>query len=172
MRKITAILLVVLIMSFILIGCGKGNTKEIPPLEEVYGSLQEKVPSMTGYAIFDENNDPNGNLGRPGNYIAKGDFSDERVKERDPEFKEEGDISLEGGTLEVFENKKDCQARTDYLQKMSDPSLGALAVNQYMYKYDLALFRVSYDLTASQAEEYQKAMDEILGQESEVVTYE
>ncbi len=172
MRKLASIFLIGVMMSAVLTGCGKGGVKEIPPLEEVYTALQEKIPDMTGYAVFDENNDPNEKLGRPGSYIAKGDFSDTRVDETDPAFKEEGDISLNGGTIEVFESKKDCQARTDYLQKMSDPSLGALALNQYMYKYDRALFRVSYDLTASQAEEYQKAMDEILGQESKEITYE
>ena len=170
MKKFMAILLGSMMICSLLTGCGKSSSKEMPTLDEVYTALQEKVPEMTGYAIFDETNDPNGNLGRPGNYIAKGDFSDERVDEISPEFKEEGDISLHAGTIEFFKNKKDCDARSEYLQKMSDPSLGALGVNQYMYKYDLALFRVSFDLTASQAEEYHKAMDEILGEKSKEIT--
>ena len=49
----------------------------------------------------------------------------------------------------------------------SEPELGAFGVNQYIYKYNLAVFRVSYDLTPSQAEEYKQAMDEIMGEVSE-----
>lgn len=106
--------------------------------------------------MHDENTDPNGNLGVPSNYITKADFSDSRV--------EQTGERLSGGTIETFLNKNDCQNRADYLKKMSNSSMGAFGVNQYIYEYDLSVFRVSYDLTSEQAEEYHEQMTEIINE--------
>ena len=44
--------------------------------------------------------------------------------------------------------------------------MGAFGIDQYIYKYDLAVFRVSFDLTPSQAKEYKTIMDGIMGEVS------
>nr|WP_288830461.1 hypothetical protein [uncultured Clostridium sp.] len=49
--------------------------------------------------------------------------------------------------METFSSKEDCKKRTEYLNKMNDPSIGFLALNQYVYQYDKALLRIDYDLT-------------------------
>ncbi|MBP3853469.1 MAG: hypothetical protein J6D18_02755, partial [Erysipelotrichaceae bacterium] len=71
---------------------------------------------------------------------------------------------LHGGTIEVFRSEKDCDNRTKYIQSFMRADLGAFGVNQYVYQYDKALFRVSYDITPDQAQVYKEQMDEILGQ--------
>ena len=132
-------------------------------LSSVFDRLQEKIPSLTEYQIFDSSSDPNGLLGRPKQYIQKADGWDSRKEV----FDKEGDYAID---IEVFKNKADCQSRYEYLQQFTDPNLGIMGLNQYMYKYDLAIFRVDYDLTPEAAEEYKQAMDEIIGEVS--VQYE
>ena len=44
--------------------------------------------------------------------------------------------------------------------------MGAFGLNQYMYKYKLAIFRVDFDFTPTEAEAFKAAMDEIVGEES------
>ena len=66
------------------------------------------------------------------------------------------------GTLETFVTEEDCKKRTDYLNSMNDPSFGFLALNQYVYSYKKVLFRVEYDLSPEQAEEYHQQMNAIM----------
>lgn len=125
--------------------------------EEAIIALQEKITDITSVVVYDEETDPNGLLGRVGEYIGKADFYDSRLESE----------TTEAGTIEVFSSESDCDDRYEYLSQFADSSLGILGLNQYVYKYDLAVFRVSYDLTPSQAEEYKEAMDEIMGEVSE-----
>lgn len=127
---------------------------ELPNSEDLLRELKEINSNLSDIQAFTADNDPNGSLGRPNQYVSKADFSDFRV-EQIGEY-------LCGGTIETFLTKEDCQARADYLRLMSDPSLGAFGVNQYIYQYDRVLFRVDYDLTPEQAEEYHKQMTDIV----------
>ena len=47
-------------------------------LSSVFDRLQEKIPSLTEYQIFDSSSDPNGLLGRPKQYIQRADGWDSR----------------------------------------------------------------------------------------------
>lgn len=147
---------VVIVLSFMAMlgvtACSASKPKAKVTAESAVTALQEKIPDITNITVYDEKTDPNENLGRPGQYIGKADFFDARMENKEDN----------AGTIEVFTSKSDCKGRYDYLCKLSDPGLGALGVNQYIYKYDFAVFRVSYDLTPSQAEEYKQAMDEII----------
>lgn len=130
--------------------------QEFPSSEQLLLALKSKNPNLIDIDVFDENTDPNGKLGRPGYYISKADFSDSRI-EQVGEY-------LCGGTIETFLNTKDCEKRTEYLKSLAESGTGVIAVNQYIYPYDLVLFRVDYDLTPKQAEEYRLQMAEILEQ--------
>ena len=156
MRKVASLILLV-VMVFSLSACGSSEPKVEITAESSLTSLQEKISNVTGIVVYDEETDPNKNLGRPGQYIGKADFFDDRME----------DTEDNAGTIEFFSSKSDCNDRYEYLCKLSDPELGVFGVNQYIYKYDLAVFRVSFDLTPTQAEEYKAAMDEIMGEVSE-----
>ena len=156
MKRFTMILLSFVLL-FSLTACGSSEPAVEVTAESAVTALQEKIPDITSITVYDEETDPNENLGRPGQYIGKADFFDSRM-----EYEEDN-----AGAIEFFSSKSDCDDRYEYLCKLSDPELGAFGVNQYIYKYDLAVFRVSYDLTPSQAEEYKQAMDEIMGEVSE-----
>lgn len=156
MRKVASLILLV-VMVFSLSACGSSEPKVEITAESSLTSLQEKISNVTSIVVYDEETDPNENLGRPGQYIGKADFFDDRME----------DTEDNAGTIEFFSSKSDCNDRYKYLCKLSDPELGVFGVNQYIYKYDLAVFRVSFDLTPTQAEEYKAAMDEIMGEVSE-----
>ncbi len=156
MRKVASLILLV-VMVFSLSACGSFEPKVEVTAESSLTSLQEKISNVISIVVYDEETDPNENLGRPGQYIGKADFFDDRME----------DTEDNAGTIEFFSSKSDCNDRYEYLCKLSDPELGVFGVNQYIYKYDLAVFRVSFDLTPTQAEEYKAAMDEIMGEVSE-----
>lgn len=126
----------------------------IPSAEGILNELKAKNANLSGVDAFNSSTDPNGKLGRPGYYISKADFSDSRVKQV-------GEY-LCGGTLETFSSEADCKNRTNYLNSLNNPSYGFLALNQYVYSYKKVLFRVDYDLTPEQAEEYHQQMNEIM----------
>ncbi len=166
MKKIVVLALGLALM-FSLTACGnetqpqqenqQAEQKEEPVVletDKILEKLKTDVANVTEITVFDENTDPNKNLGRPNQYTGKGNFFDDRVENDN------------AGTIEIFNTEQDCQDRYDYLCKMSDPELGKLGVNQYIYKYDLVVFRVSFDLSPSDADVYRKVMDKIIDQES------
>lgn len=157
MKKGIAMVLSLLLL--LLAGCGD----EASTLQITSDSLSAAISGVEGFGstiIYTAETDPNELLGRPDNYIGKFDFSDTRCEQ----YSEE---DLVGGTVEYFEDAGDCTDRYDYLQQMNDPSLGAFGTNEYMYKYNTVLLRVSYELTEEQAEAYRDAMSAFLGEEPE-----
>jgi hypothetical protein len=153
MKKILLFLLMVLMMT----GCSAEKKAELPHAEGLLTELKGKNSNLEKIQAFTAETDPNEKLGRPGYYISKADFSDTRLEQEGSEY-------LVGGTLETFSSKGDCNKRAEYLNKMNDPSIGFLAVNQHIYKYDKVLLRVDYSLTSEQAEEYKIQFDEIMKQ--------
>lgn len=154
MKKVFLLLL----MFFMITGCGSAEKKaELPDSESLLTELKTKNSNLDKIQAFTEETDPNEKLGRPGYYISKADFSDSRLDQEGSEY-------LVGGTLETFSSKGDCDKRAEYLNKLNDPSIGVLAVNQYIYKYDNVLLRVDYNLTPEQANEYKSQFDQIMKQ--------
>ena len=99
---------------------GEGAIKE--EVEPVYEdlvdsqSLAEQIKAANSNVgeieAFDESTDPNGNLGRPGEYISKADFEDTRLEQY-------GEYHV-GGTIETFENEFDCNDRYEYINTWQD----------------------------------------------------
>lgn len=133
---------------------------EFPTAEELLIQLKAMNSNMLEIQAFDENSDPNKLLGTPDSYIGKANFSDIRV--------EQYDTLLSGGTVEVFADAEDCDARAQYLELLSNPALGAFGLNEYIYQYDTVIFRVTHDLTEAAAEEYHEQMDEIMSQYTDI----
>ena len=156
MRKIIVMLVSLLLL---LSGCGSEPKQEVKITSETLLAALSSVSTCGETIIYTAETDPNEKLGRPDNYIGKADFEDTRCEQL-------GEYYV-GGTFEYFSSEKNCNSRHEYLLKLSDPSLGAFGVNQYIYKYSTVILRVDYDLTLEQAEEYRDAMTEYLGEEPE-----
>ena len=103
---------------------------------------------------YTEETDVNGLLGRPGEYISKVNFADTRIDQYDPE-------DPLGGTIEVFSSKGDMEKRKKYLEGFAEESslLGGYYI--YVSPDNLAIMRIDYDLTPTQADEYNNAFIEI-----------
>jgi hypothetical protein len=172
-KRFVAVIMV-LLMIVCMSGCGNtgnsgntsadtGNVTKIPETaEEIMYALKNVNPNVGEIVVYDESTDPNGNLGRPGQYTGKADFEDITVEQdSESEF-------VNGGTVEVFASKADCDSRYSYLKGFMGADMGILGLNQYMYKYDKVIFRVSFDVLPSAAEEYKSQMDELLHEEGEI----
>lgn len=157
MKKLIALLLCILC---IFSGCGGNQKSEVEITSDTLITALSSVESFDKSVIYTEETDPNELLGRPNNYIGKADFSDTRCEQWSED-------NLAGGTFEYFSNEADCDSRYEYLLKLSDPSLGALGVNQYIYKYSTVILRVDFELTSTQAEEYRDALTSYLSEEPE-----
>ena len=147
--------------------------EEAAPAEHTSGEALEALKKanshVTDIIVWDESTDLNGNLGRPGQYVSKADFSDDRVEEHWTTEEEKMKRGLSGGTMETFSSESDCDKRCTYLQGFMGADSGALGLKQYVYKYPKAIFRVSYDVVPSEAEVYKTQMDEIMGVKSEAI---
>ena len=131
---------------------------EMVDAENLLNQLKEVNTNVGTIIVYTAETDANQLLGRPGYYTSKASFEDLRIEQYDVAN------DPKGGTVEVFENTEDGDSRYEYLSSMQDPSLGAFGVNQYIYKYDKAIFRISYDITPDEAEVYHSAIDAIMSQ--------
>lgn len=108
---------------------------------------------ISGSLVITETNDPNNLIGRPGQYVSKVVFADERASESLDENAPSNDA---GGSVEVFTDAATAQARSEYIQAAL-AKLGPAAGTEYHYLAGRALVRVTGDLLPSVAAEYEKA---------------
>ena len=169
-REKWGLLLLVAVLCVALTGCvdqdgAVQREKRQPTAEEAMQALQQQFPeAIDTVIVYDEYTDPNKLLGRPGEYLGKADFVDSRIEMNKNPYMSEA--LKEGGTLECFAKAADCDARYDYLCSMNGIELGVFGANAYLYKYERAIFRVSYQLPPADAAAYQQAMDGIFGEAS------
>ena len=133
---------------FALCACGGGEQKALETAEDYLVALQEAGCPIGEITVFNAETDPNGNLGRPNQYTAKADFTDTTAE-------------TAACTIEVFATAEDCESRYEYLQQFADPEMGAFGLNQYMYKSELAILRIGYDVTPDNAKIYEEAFTEL-----------
>jgi len=103
-------------------------------------------------AVYNEDNDPNKLLGRPGQYIGKANFRDPRAES---DHAKGIDIS-EGGAIEVFASEDEAKKRADFVEAIGKSGIGPLA--EYDYRRGRVLLRVAGDLTPRQARQYKRAL--------------
>jgi hypothetical protein len=117
-------------------------------------NLKDAGLPITDSAVITETNDANDLIGRPGQYVSKVAFADSRLGVPiDPaEPGNEG-----GGSIEVFADGADAQARSDYIQATLQ-SLGPIAGTEYHYLTGPILVRVTGELPPSVAAEYEAAV--------------
>lgn len=120
----------------------------------VLAELQSAGLPITDSAAVTETNDANNLIGRPGQYVSKVAFADNRVGQPIDQAAPGNDA---GGSIEVFATASDAQTRSDYIRK-SLASLGPAAGTEYHYLTGSALVRVTGVLPPSAAAEYETAV--------------
>lgn len=125
--------------------------------EAVAKELQNAIPTVKVSIVYTEESDPNHQLGRPGGYLSKVQFSDSRIPAAEVEFTEEHDLAR-GGSVEVFATEAAAEKRAEYIQKIGE-SMPTFA--EYDYVQGPVLLRVSKILTPTQATEYEQALAEL-----------
>lgn len=120
--------------------------------EEFVKKIVEAGFPIKNIIVYTEETDPNNQLGRPNGYISKANFADDRCEQYDA-------TDPEGGNFEVFKNVEDCTDRKEYIESVYKANS---IFRMYMYQFDNVLFRLSRELTPSQAAEYENAVISIL----------
>ncbi|MFJ7746415.1 hypothetical protein [Peribacillus sp. NPDC097295] len=151
-----------MLVSVIFLACMTGCASKQEPVtvEGITKSFAEAKLPIGDIETFNKDTDPNEQLGKPGYYTEKADFADNRLEQVEDEYSDEKDLI--GGKIEIFESEEDAQKRFNYLEKMNDPELGPLALDEYVYLQDNVLLRITYDLSEKQAKEYNKTLENYL----------
>ena len=118
--------------------------------EEIVKEFIKEGLDIGTVIVYDETTDPNKKLGRPNQYISKASFSDSRLTQ---EVYEGADPV--GGTVEVFNNSNDAKTRYDYIYSVTHGTI----YEQYMYLHKNVLLRLDFNLTPTQASEYEKVLN-------------
>lgn len=120
---------------------------------QVVDGLRSAGLPIGAVEVFDESNDPNERLGRPGQYTSKASFADTRIGA-------DVDGVEGGGDVEAFDDSTAMSARADYLEGFADrPPIGGW----YQYTAGNAILRVPFALTPDQAEQYDSALQALFG---------
>ena len=155
MKRAIAFVLAVL-LCVALVGCSAPTQSTVSPsfnnapkenpvtASQIVATFVKEGLPLSNITVYTSETDPNERLGRPGEYTSKVNWGDARYPESltgDSDF----------GTIEVFDNQKDLEARKDYIENIFETTP---LLKQYMYEEGLALLRLDYSLTPEQAEEY------------------
>lgn len=121
-----------------------------PPESFIIERIKD-IDGITGYAGVTEDNDPNGNLNKPGGYTSTVFFAYDKVE--DPHNVLNGTIidnaTDGGGSIEVYATEEDAVKREEYLA-LFDGSVTASGSHKVV---GTVLVRTSNELTASQQKE-------------------
>lgn len=115
---------------------------------QVAAALKARGIPLTVVKVYNADDDPNHQLGRPGGYTSKVAFSDTHAMER-------------GGSVEVFTNQDDAIKRGDYIQTLTRgaPILGL----EYDYIAGPVILRVTGGLSPTVANTYAAALRQATG---------
>lgn len=166
MKKILSIILlsVLTLGLFSCGGSGESAEKEKPlTSDQIVQKMKDDYSlPITQELTYTEETDENGLLGRPDQYTSKTSWNDENDADDVEMCTEYPDEDYRYCTLEVFENRSDAQERQDYIESVWDKG-GSLRQDQYIYRAENALLRVTYAITPDQATKYEAAFYEIMG---------
>lgn len=111
-------------------------------------ALRASNPNVTAVTVYDETNDPNNLIGRPGQYTSAAQLTDARAA---------GGEGIDAGlVIEVFATPQEAQARSTYIQDtLAD--LGPAFGTEWHHMQGTHLLRVSGTLVPSANDEYAAA---------------
>lgn len=115
---------------------------------DVLANLTDAGLPIGTSVVWTPDTDPNKLLGRPGNYINKATWIDERVASECPDG--EPDWAC-GGDIELFDDPQALTTRFDYLGTFASNFPGGY----YMWRTDTAIVRVGFALTPDDAAGYE-----------------
>ena len=138
-----------LIAGMLLVGCGESQQVSVTPSAVLESFKKAGIP-VVKEEIYTAETDSNKLLGRPNQYTAKANWADSRL--------EQSAEDITGGTVEIFNNEADLNARKDYVEKIGK-AMPMLV--QYQYQHGLVLIRLDKSLSPAQAAEYEAALGSI-----------
>lgn len=107
------------------------------------------MTSVTKLVTIDEDNDPNGKIGRPGGYVSAATLYDQAVTCTE--------LGVEcGATVEVWADEAAATERSKFIQTALKGANGLLG-EEYHYQDGPVLLRVFGDIKPSVAKKYQAA---------------
>ncbi|MDQ0230711.1 hypothetical protein [Metabacillus malikii] len=148
---------------------------DLKDVDAIAAYFKDKGLPISDSRTYNEDDDPNELLGRPGGYIGKMDFIDKNVEKKlietekteynIPEdetkatMREKFGVS-NGGSIEVFANQDDAKKRFEYVSQVAS-ELGGM-FTEYGYQEKNIYLRLSKSLTPTQADEYEKVLKELV----------
>lgn len=130
------------------VGSAAASTTGTPTAQQVIFKLKTAGMPIGKFKVYNERNDGNHLLGRPGQYTSKVNFRDKRVPAS-------GDFDVTGGgAVEVFASKADAKRRYDYVSAIAKSPL----FSEYDYLEGKVLLRLSHILTPTQAKRYEASL--------------
>jgi len=156
-RKVLPTLLLLLTVA-VAAGCSSAPTATSEPtkkpkiatVEDIVNAFENSGIPIAWVEVYTAETDPNELLGRPGQYIAKANWADDRLEQSggDPR----------GGTVELFKSQGDLRKRKEYIETVIQ-AFPPLA--EYIYAKGNALLRLDHGLTPAQAAEYQEVFESL-----------
>jgi hypothetical protein len=132
----------------LLIACSRpASTTPNTPAEVLDRFRANGIP-IEEVSTYSAATDPTHLLGRPGQYIAKATWRDGRLPARRLP-------GVEGGTLEIFANEAE---RANYQNAVVTVTTSATGYTEYRYAKGPVLVRLTHELTADQAADYERVV--------------
>lgn len=161
MKKNLSLILLSVLVVVLMAGCSSGGgttaaeTKTKIDITKMSGEEIIQLYADAGFPIeniqvLTAETDKGELLGRPNQYASKVIFEDARSDSPAAGSATEGTA---GGSIEVFNNAEDAQARYDYIQPITENAM----FSQYLYLYDNVFLRIDGALTPDQAAQYEAA---------------
>lgn len=142
MKKKILLVILSLTMIGVMVGCDKNVPEEIIPTTlEVYQKFVDAGLPVGDYVDYTEETDPNGLMNKSGQYVAKMNFAIEGIFQFDAS-------DPQGGSIEIFKNTKDAQARKEYIDKIGGAS--PMFAESSEIVYGIILIRLNRDVTNTQ----------------------
>ncbi len=149
MKRIVVLLLTIITL-LSLVSCSQ---KDVTTQEFIEGFELAGFP-INNVQVYTENSDPNGLLGRKGQYYAKFNFNHN---------------DIDGCTVEIFRNHNDAKRRQDYVNMVADTSNLAF-LQKYMVLEKNYLLRLPHNLTPEEVLMYTTTFEQIIDPKLEVTS--
>jgi hypothetical protein len=139
-----------MVLFALLAGCAKEQNIGLTANDYVKKLGDAGLP-IQNIVVYTAENDPNGALGHPHQYISKANFDDDRIEQKD-------ETVLCGGSIEIFNSEADAENRKTYLDGNGEDHPVCV---EYSFIKGSVLLRLSGSLTQDQAAEYEAAFMKI-----------
>lgn len=143
MKKIT-VLLTALVLSASLIGCAKEEAT-LPTTVDIYNMFVDTGLPVGYYEDYTEETEPNNLMNKENQYISKLSFEITTLDQSTSEYPV-------GGSIEIFNNKKDAEARKKYIDDIGKEMPMFAESSQIVL--DRVLIRIDKQVTATETQKY------------------